>query len=236
MGSYLTRSGHEPQPIQLPFDEATGCARMTVGSGSRGVRLVCVSDTHGHHRELTLPNGDVLVHAGDFTLYGKEEQAKDFNDWLAEQPHAAKLVVLGNHENNSDWNERASEVLSNATVLRQSSCDVEVSGAKLRFFGTDFFWPCKGENPYFKEISTETDVLIAHGPAKGCADGGKGCPSLLEAVKRSQPELVISGHVHFARGAAVLSQPEPCLFANVANCGSGKQDRVLVHGPVVLDL
>jgi hypothetical protein len=39
--------------------------------------------------------------------------------FVEEQPHKIKLVVLGNHENNSSWNSRASEILSNATLLRQ---------------------------------------------------------------------------------------------------------------------
>ena len=45
-----------------------------------------------------VPDGDILIHAGDFTQFGKEEHAEDFNRWLGEQPHKTKLVVLGNHE------------------------------------------------------------------------------------------------------------------------------------------
>lgn len=29
------------------------------------MRLVCISDTHNSHRSLHLPEGDVLIHAGD---------------------------------------------------------------------------------------------------------------------------------------------------------------------------
>ena len=37
------------------------------------VRICCVSDTHGDERSLgSLPPCDVLVHAGDLTLYGRE--------------------------------------------------------------------------------------------------------------------------------------------------------------------
>ena len=34
------------------------------------VRLVLLSDTHGLHREISIPDGDVLVHAGDFCSQG----------------------------------------------------------------------------------------------------------------------------------------------------------------------
>jgi hypothetical protein len=33
-------------------------------------RFVCVSDTHGLHRGLAIPPGDVLVHCGDFSSTG----------------------------------------------------------------------------------------------------------------------------------------------------------------------
>lgn len=231
-----------PQCLNLVQDEALGCQRVEqTAAQKRGLRLVCISDTHGSHRQLTLPDGDVLVHAGDFTQYGREDQAHDFNEWLADQPHKTKLVVLGNHEANAPWAKQAEEVLSNAILLRQSAYDLEVPGseAPLRFFGTDFFWPCSGGNPYFDQISEGTDVLLAHGPAKGCADGDKGCPALLKAVSTIQPKLVVSGHIHFARGAVMLrhsSKAVSTTLINAANCGSGRQERTLVHGPVVVDV
>ena len=34
------------------------------------LRIVCISDTHGKHAKVRLPDGDVLIHAGDFMTYG----------------------------------------------------------------------------------------------------------------------------------------------------------------------
>ncbi len=49
------------------------------------MRIVLISDTHGPHRKLELPNGDLLVHAGDFTLYATQPcRLFDFNEWLGE--------------------------------------------------------------------------------------------------------------------------------------------------------
>ena len=31
------------------------------------MKIVCISDTHEKHKQLDLPKGDVLIHAGDFT-------------------------------------------------------------------------------------------------------------------------------------------------------------------------
>ena len=57
------------------------------------MRFVCISDTHGLHRNVSVPPGDVLVHAGDFTNTGEQEQVEDFHDWMASQPHALKIVI-----------------------------------------------------------------------------------------------------------------------------------------------
>jgi hypothetical protein len=42
-----------------------------------------MSDTHELHRELDVPHGDILIHAGDFTTFSKSATAiLDFNEWL----------------------------------------------------------------------------------------------------------------------------------------------------------
>jgi hypothetical protein len=43
---------------------------MTVAAGRSRSRtaIVSVSDTHGLHRELEVPTGDLLIHAGDFSF------------------------------------------------------------------------------------------------------------------------------------------------------------------------
>ena len=37
------------------------------------MRIVLISDTHGLHRQLDVPAGDLLIHAGDFTLNSKPD-------------------------------------------------------------------------------------------------------------------------------------------------------------------
>ncbi len=34
------------------------------------MRIVCISDTHSMHREIVVPDGDMLIHAGDLTMKG----------------------------------------------------------------------------------------------------------------------------------------------------------------------
>lgn len=51
------------------------------------MRIVCVSDTHARHHLTEVPDGDVLVHAGDITRRGKLEDVESFNSWLGSLPH-----------------------------------------------------------------------------------------------------------------------------------------------------
>lgn len=48
------------------------------------VRFVCMSDTHSliHNIKFDIPDGDVLIHAGDFSKCGHIDEVKSFNTWL----------------------------------------------------------------------------------------------------------------------------------------------------------
>jgi predicted phosphodiesterase len=47
------------------------------------MRIVCFSDTHGDHRKVKdMPDGDVLVCAGDVTPNGKLKSIMSFIRWF----------------------------------------------------------------------------------------------------------------------------------------------------------
>lgn len=46
-----------------------------------------MSDTHTKAHQLKLPEGDVLIHAGDFTSTGLPEEVAQFNDFLKNAPY-----------------------------------------------------------------------------------------------------------------------------------------------------
>ena len=48
------------------------------------VRIVCISDTHNKTGRLVVPHGDVLLHAGDFTMKGKLNELDDFAEFIGE--------------------------------------------------------------------------------------------------------------------------------------------------------
>jgi len=59
------------------------------------MRIICISDTHELHRNLDVPNGDVLIHAGDF-LFQQNKRSKaallDFNALICSLPHGTKSL------------------------------------------------------------------------------------------------------------------------------------------------
>mmetsp|Transcript_50868 Transcript_50868/g.65136 ORF Transcript_50868/g.65136 Transcript_50868/m.65136 type:complete len:400 (+) Transcript_50868:103-1302(+) len=63
-------------------------------------RVVCISDTHGKHRDIpSLPSGDILIHAGDITETGELEQYEDFALWFSQlEQFKYKICIGGNHD------------------------------------------------------------------------------------------------------------------------------------------
>ncbi len=92
--------------------------------------IACISDTHTLHRELEVPNAEIIIHAGDFTTFGRTTAAiVDFNAWLGELPHKYKIITCGNHELNLEADPSKRNLLTNAIVLINEG--VEIMGLKV---------------------------------------------------------------------------------------------------------
>lgn len=102
------------------------------------VRIVYISDTHEFHRELDIPDGDILIHAGDFSFFCGALHA-DFSVWLGELPHRVKIVVPGNHEFLLEGDDQAARRLSNETLLINR--DVQDSKPEDNAPSQDSTWP-----------------------------------------------------------------------------------------------
>ena len=68
------------------------------------MRIVCISDTHSLHKIMDdinpLPQGDILIHAGDCTNVGKPHEVKEFVEWFMNiKGFDSKIFIAGNH----DW-------------------------------------------------------------------------------------------------------------------------------------
>jgi 3',5'-cyclic AMP phosphodiesterase CpdA len=48
------------------------------------IRVVAISDTHGAHDEFTLPDGDVLLHGGDFSRTCSQSEYQSLARWFSD--------------------------------------------------------------------------------------------------------------------------------------------------------
>jgi hypothetical protein len=71
------------------------------------IRVICISDTHTH--TPSIPDGDLLIHAGDLTNSGTIKDIQAQLDWLASLPHRHKVFVAGNHDSYFDPKSRQPE-------------------------------------------------------------------------------------------------------------------------------
>lgn len=206
------------------------------------MRIVCLSDTHGLHSSMNVPDADVLIHAGDLTRFGNLEDIQHFSVWLDGLPHRHKLVIAGNHDRLFESNPHIAELsLGNVTYLRDSG--VTIDG--VRFYGSpwqpEFYnWAFnlprgKALAEKWDDIPSDTDILITHGPPAGILDRTKdgnqaGCEDLLKRIRELNLKLHVFGHIHEGYGQEKKGNT---LFVNAAMC-----DRLYkaVNFPVVVDL
>lgn len=202
--------------------------------------IVAISDTHQLHRDVDVPGGDILIHAGDFTMFSKSLDAiADFNIWLGELPYRHRIVVPGNHEFFLESDQSRRCLLDNAAVLINEGVNIEGlriwgSPATPLFGGAFGMSSAEDRLSLYARIPDDTDILITHGPPLGildCAPGARnhpGDPELLDAVTRIRPKLHIFGHIHPGHGVKVT---EHTVFVNAALLGD---DGGIGWEPVVL--
>jgi Icc-related predicted phosphoesterase len=208
--------GTNLKPIQTSRSNAT-------------LRLVLLSDTHELHREVEVPDGDILIHAGDFTMFSKSMSAiADFNIWLGELPHRHKILTYGNHEFFVETDQSRRSMLTNALVLCNEGVEIEglrIWGSPVTpLYGGAFgLSSAEDRKRLYARIPEDTDILVTHGPPFGILDSAphsglhSGCRELLDAVMRVRPKLHVFGHVHGAHG---ILQTNQTTFVNAALLGA----------------
>lgn len=207
------------------------------------MRIVCISDTHGLHARLGVPNCDMLIHSGDFTSSGKLAEVVEFLRWFSIQPAKHRILIAGNHD---DFAERCAaefgRMLRHYDVHYLSDSGVTLDG--LSVWGSPitpqfFDWAFTRERghairKHWEMIPVGTDVLVTHGPPQGVGDmtargEAAGCADLLQRVKFIAPKIHVFGHIHDGRGEYRLHG----LRTRFVNASSVSR---YLHPPVVIDL
>ncbi|EEP80103.1 predicted protein [Uncinocarpus reesii 1704] len=184
------------------------------------ITVVCISDTHNN--QLEIPDGDILLHAGDLTQSGSRSEIQAAIDWLNTLPHQHKVVIAGNHDLFLDPSCTRSTSLpqrsiewGNVTYLQNNCVTLKCVNRNIKVYGNPwsprqgnwaFQYP-RVENVWKDMIPSDIDILLTHTPPKGHLDLNYGCGFLLQELWKleKRPKLHVFGHIHAGYGQQVAS-------------------------------
>lgn len=210
------------------------------------LKIVCLSDTHNCNEQIIVPEGDILIHAGDATIRGSVPEIKAFNEWFANLPHQVKIFVAGNHDWLFETNNRFARTLLDDSIIYLQDSFIEIEG--LKFYGSPwqprfYDWAFnlnRGAElaEKWKSIPADTDVLITHGPPFGILDEvprqywieNTGCEELRKKVEEIRPKAHVFGHIHCGYGTA---EKFGVKFINASNCDESYEPN---QPPIVFEL
>lgn len=212
------------------------------------MKIVALSDTHGLHLNVkNIPDGDVLIHCGDFCSWGNIKDAQKFLHWFNAMPHKHKIFIAGNHDVLFEKNSGVAKALVRECPELIYLEDTGVCIDGVNFWGspvtpTFFNWAFNRNRGFairkhWEAIPDDTDVLISHGPphkicdtvlrARGFPDE-VGCEELAKRVQQLKLKLHLFGHIHFSGGSEKTFGST--IFSNVCLCN---EDYRIVNEPKV---
>lgn len=189
------------------------------------MRLLHISDTHGKHQILKdLPNADVIVHTGDITEDGTEEEVKDFIEWFGQLPYKHKIFIAGNHD----------LCLYGATIEGLPDnlhylCNEAINIDGIKFYGVPMFVQddLDGKShEMYNRIPDDTDVLFTHQAPLGILDEEDGINFgdyyLYKRVIKIKPKYHLFGHIHHTEKTRMTFRG--VRFSNAAGGKHGKYE------------
>jgi len=208
------------------------------------MKFVAISDTHCRHRNIKLPKGDVLLHAGDVSYRGDKEEIVDFLKWFSKQEFEHKIFIAGNHDfyfERAKMDEVKTLIPEDVIYLNDSGTTIEginIWGSPITpWFFNWAFNRHRGEEiqKHWKLIPAKTDILMTHGPVSGIHDTvinseHVGCRDLLEKIKEINPSVHLCGHIHEGYG---MTKKFSTTFINACVLNESYE---LVNSPVVFDV
>ncbi|KAG7006342.1 hypothetical protein G7Y79_00015g039320 [Physcia stellaris] len=177
------------------------------------IKVVCISDTHND--TPTVPEGDLLLHAGDLTQGGSFQEVSETLTWLRSLPHPHKIVIAGNHDFILQSEEKDKLDWGEIIYLQESSTRIEFeNGRILNIYGSPWsrkhgswaFEYAPHQDLWTNNSPQEADIFITHMPPKFHLDiNGYGEERLLHELWRVRPRLHVFGHIHGGYGQEVLT-------------------------------
>jgi len=197
------------------------------------MKILHLSDTHSKHRSLqNLPPADIIIHSGDVSFAGSENEIMDFMEWFGALPYKYKIFIAGNHDD-CLFEANIDGLPENCFYL----CDSGVTIEKVKFYGLPMFMEDAMTGDYDKNIQkipTDTDVLITHQPPYCILDSSAninyGDRNLLQTVLKIQPKYHLFGHIHDAYG---IEKTDSISFVNTAILNERYE---ITNKPVLLEI
>lgn len=180
------------------------------------MKIWCISDTHGQHEKLSVPDVDLVICAGDeanpsHPIANLVDAWGFFHWWSAIS--IPKIFTPGNH----------STAVSHGLITYPGmTIDETVEAGGHRIYCSPYT-PAWGNSWAFMmkrsriglawdAIPESTDILVTHGPPKGVLDITRdrdnghliqvGCAALRKRVEAIRPKLHIFGHIHDEKGVS----------------------------------
>lgn len=240
--------------------------QIFVDSSIPALRLLCVSDTHDQQNFMPTQfsnslKADILIHAGDFTCRGAQDELAAFQAWtenlLAEGVVREIVFIAGNHELTMELKaknpavKRNQEAMKNALISQPHLHYMEDSGCEvlgMKFFGVP--WSTRFSRDWAFQLADTKDelglkydavpddihVLITHQPPLGQGDQNEndkrtGSKTLMDRILRAPPLLHVFGHIHTGHGVSRHDNVHTA-FVNAAICD---EDYKPIQKPILVE-
>lgn len=212
------------------------------------MKIVTISDTHNKLDLVDVPEGDILIHAGDFTNQGTEIEVREFLKHFKKLPHQYKLFVAGNHDflfqRKESWLMEELNNLRNNNIFYLEDSFIMINN--LKFYGSPHspkfgywaFMKQKGQDirKVWERVPLDINVLITHSPPYEILDLNKlnmrcGCEELKRKVGMLKDlKLHVFGHIHTGNG---IVEKKGTVFINASICNDNNR---VTFNPIVYEL
>lgn len=214
------------------------------------MKILHISDTHSMHDQIPInrfDGVDMIIHSGDCSnspfLASSNREIMEFLEWYHKVPVKYKIFVAGNHDTAIERKAVTRETMHAYGIHYLENESIEIEGLKIwgspitPTFGQWSFMKARDKTHFvWDTIPDDTDILVVHGPPKGVRDltynrknklemcGDK---SLVTAIMRVKPKLVLFGHIHNFKdienqGVSTYHRLPNTKFSNASMVEDGK--------------
>lgn len=208
------------------------------------MRIVAIADTHFPFSPDKIPEGDVLVHAGDLMYTG------DINEWYPlldclgnlQSKFEHIIYVPGNHDIHVELFTSMARIELNKRGVQMLGADhnmtLELPNGMtmlgLPFVQGLYGWAFNRTNRFLFDLVEQlppVDIVVSHSPPRYQAlDNGFGVEAWRLYHQRHRPAIWINGHVHECYG---ILEYEGTTFYNASMCDI---DYNQTNAPLIIDV